>query len=208
MKRSSIILPLLMVLTSVASCSVDYEDHCYNDASTGHDKDTLSAPLSNSDMASIYGTVNGDDRIMVMATGDVFYVAYLPDEIFLAPFPGGSVYTYPAESVPLMLYDNIYYTIEELSADGLEYKLHIPEHTMNYKVKQGDDIHLVAVTFAKTEGSCTYVEVGNKMFWRYSFTLTMAKMTSDGNEVNLTGEKELNYEFYYNRLVFANLNKK
>lgn len=164
--------------------------------------------MDENDAASIYGTVNNKDEISVIASGSAFEVSGVPQEIFLAPFPGGSIGA--MENSIGVLRDVIPYTHEEYKDvykryyldNGVPYilfGLELPEHSMTYSVKQGTDMHTVCVTFGATDGRMEFRPVGSMYYWVYLFTLDIVKMTVDGEERPVPERHTLNYRLYYNR---------
>lgn len=197
----------LFALLTICSCGeFDFD----NDGSSGSyydPEDFVSEAyfmplMDGSDVANIYGMANGYNTISVIASGSMFEVSCLPQDIFLAPFPGGSVY---AEDGNIsVLRDVIPYTHEEFSIPQgndyqKKYQLSFPEHDMTYKVQQGESIHTVCVTFGKTEGVTEFSIMASRHYWVYQFTMKAIGMTVDGVEQPLPEKKSIEYKLYYNR---------
>lgn len=200
MRYLSVILLVLLV-----SCSPDGEQGYTNDYynPNGLISEHFFQPMKDAnDVANIYGMANGNDNISVIASGCMFEVSCLPQDIFLAPFPGGSVY---AENGNIsMLRDVIPYTHEEFcnpesSSQLTKYKLSFPEHSMTYRVQQGGSIHTVCMTFGKTDGVTEITIVGARHYWVYQFTMEIVGMTVDGVKQPLPAQRNIEYKFYYNR---------
>lgn len=199
----------LILLTLLTLCSCSNLDPIGMENSGGYydpDKyisEQFFLPLTDrSDLANIYGMANGYNNISVIASGCMFEISCLPQDIFLAPFPGGSVY---AEDGNIsMLRDVVPYTHEAFSTSEVanqlkKYQLSFPEHSMTYKVKQGESIHNVCMTFGQTDGVTEFSVVGGHYYWVYQFTMEIVGMTVDGEEQPLPAKRSIEYKFYFNR---------
>lgn len=199
----------IMLLTLLALCSCSNLDpmDMSNSGNYYDPEDFISEQfflplMDGSDLANIYGMANGYNTISVIASGCMFEVSCLPPDMFLAPFPGGSVY---AEDGHIsMLRDVIPYTHEEfcnseVSNQPRKYQLSFPEHSMTYKVKQGESVHTVCITFGQTDGVTEFSVVGGHYYWVYLFTMEITAITVDGEEQPLPARRSIEYKLYYNR---------
>lgn len=123
--------------------------------------------------------------IHAVASGSHFDLSCLAEKPFLAPFPGGQVYT---EGEPISVLRDVFaYEHEPFAAEkvkrGEAFGMTIPTHEMEYMVKTGDRISRVTVVFAKADGTIELVNaLAGKYYWMYHFTLTAEKVTIDGEE--------------------------
>lgn len=199
----------LMLLTLLALCSCSDLDpmDMSNSGNYYAPEDFISEgyfqPLMDgSDVANIYGMANGYNTISVIASGCMFEVSCLPQDMFLAPFPGGSLYA--ADGNISVLRDVIPYTHETFSNPDVAnqpktYQLSFPEHSMTYKVKQGENVHTVCMAFGQTDGVTEFSVVGSHYYWVYLFTMEIVGMTIDGEEQPLPAKRSIEYKLYYNR---------
>lgn len=202
------IISMMMLALTMLSCSNLDESHDYYDPNY-FGSEVFFLPLMDADdVASLYGMANGYSNISVMASGNTFEVSGLPQSIFLAPFPGGSISS--SDNSISMLRDVIPYTHEEYKYYNpnklydsyikfITFNISFPEHTMTYNVKKGNENHTVCVTFGETEGKTEFVPVVNAPYWVYQFTMDIIKMTVDGEECPLPEQHSIEYKLYYNR---------
>lgn len=212
MKNIISIMMLAMLTLLLNSCAVEPFDWGASDDDIyqgyGIPENFFYPLIDGNDVASIYGKANDNDNISVIASGCTFEISGLPQDIFLAPFPGGSV---DAMSNNIsMLRDVIPYTHEEYKYYNpnqpwdsyikfISFKISFPEHTMTYTVRQGNDTHTVCVTFGQTEGKTEFMPVVNAPYWVYQFTMDITKMTVDGEERPVPEKHSIEYRLYYNR---------
>lgn len=211
-KRIGQTLIMLLTLIAVSSCSnLDPDSDNpgnYYDPNYYNSENYFMPLMDDRDFANIYGMANDHDNISVIASGNMFEISALPSDIFLAPFPGGSI---DAMSNNIsVLRDEIPYTHEDYRIvedkysyidyiDYNSYKLSFPEHNMRYRVKQGNDVHTVCMTFGSTIGTTEFRPVGSKLYWVYQFTMTIIMMTVDGVEAPLPEQRSIEYKLYFNR---------
>lgn len=200
-------LIFLFALLTLCSCGDFYPADNSNSGGYYDPEDFISEAyfqplMDGNDVANIYGMANGYNTISVIASGSMFEVSCLPQDMFLAPFPGGSVY---AEDGNIsVLRDVIPYTHEEFSIPQgndyqKKYQLSFPEHGMTYKVQQGESVHTVCVTFGKTDGVTEMNIMAARHYWVYQFTMAIIAMTVDGVEQPLPEKRSIEYKLYYNR---------
>lgn len=198
---------LLLAVLTLCSCSTfdsdesDYPSNYYDPEH--YISEAYFMPLMDAnDVANIYGMANGYNTISVIASGSMFEVSCLPQDMFLDSFPGGSVY---AEGGNIsVLRDVIPYTHEEFRIPDQDrqvkmYQLSFPEHSMTYKVQQGESLHDVCMTFGKADGVTEFCVMGGHHYWVYRFTMEIVGMTVDGVEHPLPAKRSIEYNFYYNR---------
>lgn len=191
---------IMLALLAFSSCA--YYDGDFQTVASDVDGNVLFKPLiGENDVASIYGVANGNDNISVIASGCMFEVSGIPQDVFLAPFPGGSIETMEnniglLRDVIPYIYDD-YWTNNGISHFGSI--LRFPEHSMTYSVRQGEDTHTVCVTFGATKGQIHFRQVGPTNYWVYEFTMTILKMTVDGEIRPVPERGSIEYKLYYNR---------
>lgn len=204
MKNLAIMLLALLALCSCVDLDPADEGNSgnYYDPENSISEAYFLPLVDDADVANIYGMANGYNTISVIASGSMFEVSCLPQDMFLAPFPGGSVY---AEDGNIsVLRDVIPYTHAEFCKPDVanqmkKYQLSFPEHNMTYKVKQGDSLRTVCMTFGHTDGVTELSVMGGHYYWVYLFTMEIVGMTVDGEEQPLPAKRTIEYKLYYNR---------
>lgn len=194
---------MIIVLLALCSCGTELDNtNGYYDPDNFVSESFFLPLMDGNDVANIYGMANGYNTISVIASGSMFEVSCLPQDMFLAPFPGGSVY---AEDGNIsVLRDVIPYNHEEFCfSQGSDfqktYQLSFPEHSMTYRVQQNGDIHAVCMTFRKTDGVTAFSVMGGHHYWVYQFAMEIVRMTVDGVEQPLPAKRSIEYKLYYNR---------
>lgn len=205
---------VMLALLTFSSCMKDMDGWIGSDKYPLHDpehnyyKNYFFPLMDENDVASIYGAVNDNDNISVIASGSTFEISGIPQDIFLAPFPGGTIE--PAGNNMNMLRDVIPYTHEEyrpideiynkeVNLPYVWFDLMFEAHSMTYNVRQGEDVHTVCVTFGPEHGKVEFRPIGATYYWAYEFGMMMKKMTVDGEEWPLPKERIIMYKLYYNR---------
>lgn len=195
---------VMLLVLAISSCVKDYD----GDISTLNPQISFANPnfflplMDANDVASIYGVADDNDNISVIASGSAFEISGLPQTIFLAPFEYSSIV---AININIgMLRDEIPYTHDVFThIKGRfpeSFYLTFPEHNMTYRVKHGNAVHTVCVTFGSETGVAQFRLVGTTYYWVYEFKMNIIKMTVDGVEQPVPEMHTIEYKLYFNRL--------
>lgn len=203
MKKFFSIITILVGLLSLASCSDeewldDYYKPNFFESYTGP-----FMPIMDDEAVSVHVSINGAWNVSAIASGRLFDIYGVPAKPILENLPGAELYFDEGEIE--FLEDKVAYTHEpydniiEEKRDSLGFD--VLAHDMPFRVKQGDEVHDVVLSFPAVKGTMQIVAVNYLFYWRYAFTLKAERMLIDGVEQPITSPIEYVVNIFFNRNV-------
>lgn len=201
MKKFFSIATILAGLLSLASCSEGdtVADYYIPDYFASYNGPFM--PIMDDEAVSVHVSINEAWNVSAIASGQLFDIYGIPAEPILFNIPYAELYFDEGEIK--FLENKVAYTHEpydniiEEKRDSLGFD--VLAHDMQFRVKQGDEVHDVVLSFPAVKGTMQIVAVNYLFYWRYAFTLKAERMLIDGVEQPITSPIEYVVNIYFNR---------
>lgn len=205
MKKYLCIATILAAMLSLASCADGYGEDSYYDPGFFESYTGPFMPIMDDEAVSVNISINGAWNASAIASGRMFDIYGIPAKPILDNLPGAEI-VFDEDEIKF-IEDKMVYThdsYENIITDHVDsLGFEVLAHDMPLRVRQGDAVHEVVLSFPSTKGMLKIVTSNYLYYWRYAFSLKAERMLVDGVEQPINSPIEYVVNIYFSRNVGA-----